>query len=288
MKARPFGSIMGALIVFFLATFATAQSNNQSQSTVEGPSADLIKSIRAVLYSIYSRDGAELRKWIIADPESDAVLPKKPLSPLELSELKREVEELEPHRVMPLLVDGELINVGAGSQYPVGAKTIYVTSFHGALWAIPVIFTKSGWKVDIRFWIAAAKKNSEREKPSDPEMIARQFLLYMMAKRPDKLSGLTASRIEPKKYTAANNLPPGDLDQLIELCFEMPLLRARSGESYRMPSGEIVRAGDEKDTVIVVGLYGVIELAFQLKYIGGKWKIVPQHYFEMLRALGAI
>jgi hypothetical protein len=55
-----------------------------------------------------------------------------------------------------------------------------------------------------------------------------------------------------------------------------------------MPSGEIVRAGADKDTLVLVGLLGTSEVAFQVRRIGESWKAVPQRYFEMLRRSGAI
>lgn len=72
------------------------------------------------------------------------------------------------------------------------------------------------------------------------------------------------------------------------LGIEMPVVRARPGEAFTMPNGEIVRADAQADTLVVVGMYGMVELAFQLKRIDGQWKVVPQRYFELLRATGAI
>lgn len=273
-----------ALTISFLSRPATAYPATQADSLPVG----LSKAARAVLYSIYTRDAGELSKWVIVDSDLEAIFPKKALTPNELKELESELATLSLRQVMPFSSDGHFIEPRRGFKLPIGAKTVYDTSFRGNLLAIPVVLGTSGWKVDIRFWIADAKRTVEHEKQGDPEVIARQFLLYTLGKRPDKLANLTAIKIDPEEYTSANNLPPGDLDQVISLCFEMPLIRARAGDRYRLPSGEIVRAGEEKDTIILVGLYGVIELAFQLKYVEGRWKIVPQHYYEMLRAMGAI
>ena len=47
-----------------------------------------------------------------------------------------------------------------------------------------------------------------------------------------------------------------------------------------MRSGEIVRAGAEKDTLVFVGLMGTVKVAFQVMQIGDSRKVVPQRYFH--------
>ena len=190
-------------------------------------------------------------------------------------------------QVSPFTVEAEEVTP-RGSRCPLGAKAIYVTQLRGSALAIPVVYTAAGWKVDVRFWLAAKKQAGAQERSSDPEMIARKFLFFLLAKKPEKLGELAAEKINGEDYTGANHLPPGDLDQILSLCLEMPIVRARVGESFRMPSGEIVRADKQPDTVVLVGLLGVAEVAFQLKLVGGEWKIVPRKYFEMLRGIGAI
>ncbi len=172
--------------------------------------------------------------------------------------------------------------------YPVCTKTTYMAGFRGSPVAIPVIYTESGWKVDVRFWVAMKRQADGRLKQSDPEVVAKTFLFFILAKQPQKLGALSASRINAEEYTKGNNLPGGDLDQVLSLCMEMAIVRARVGEVLVMPSGEIVRAEEQTDTLVLVGLLGTVEVAFQVKQVGGEWKVLPQKYFEMLRRAGAI
>ena len=188
----------------------------------------------------------------------------------------------------PFVADGMETGTVAGASYPVGTKTTYMTGFRDSPIAIPVVYTESGWKVDVRFWLAMKKQAEGTLKQSDPEAVAKAFLFFILARQPQKLGALSESRINAEEYTEANNLPGGDLDQILSLCMEMPIVRARAGESFRMPSGEIVRAGVQTDTLVLVGLLGTVEVAFQVKQVDGEWKVVPQKYFEMLRRAGAI
>jgi len=121
-----------------------------------------------------------------------------------------------------------------------------------------------------------------------PGTVARGFLFHVLAKKPDELKQFSTSPIDAQAYTAANDLPGGDLDQVLSLCMEMPIIRARAGEKVRLPSGHVVEGGGPADTLVLIGLMGPVEIPFKLVREGDAWKVVPQHYFEMLRARGAI
>jgi hypothetical protein len=248
----------------------------------------LERAIKGFLYALYSSDAVEYQKWILPEPGSNELIAAQRLAPTELEELRREVEGIQLRQTSPFVVDGKESSGAPDGRHPVGTKITYMTGFRGSAIAIPVVFAESGWKVDVRFWVAAKKQAEGGLKQTDPEATAKAFLYYLLAKRPEKLGGLSASRINAEEYTSANHLPGGDLDQVLSLCIEMPIVRARMGESFIMPSGEIVKAGNQTDTLVLVGLLGTVEVAFQVKQVGGEWKVVPQKYFEMLRRVGAI
>jgi hypothetical protein len=259
------------------------QSN---RSAVAGPQVE--RAIKEFLFATYSGNAVEYQKWIIPEPGSDELINRRNRSPEELKELRAEADSIQLRQVSPFIADGNPLSSSSPEDLPIGTKTTYVTSFRGTLIVIPVVHTKTGWKIDVRFWVASKKQGEGSLKPSDPEIVAKQFLFYILAKQPEKLQQLSASRINSEEYTSANNLPGGDLDQILSLCLEMAIVRAREGECFRMPSGEIVRAGADKDTLVLVGLLGTSEVAFQVRRIGESWKAVPQRYFEMLRRSGAI
>jgi len=252
------------------------------------PQSSINRTIKEFLFATYSGNTAEYQKWILPEAGSDELITKRDYSDQELKDLRAEADSVNPQQVSPFTLNGNSIGDVSGEGFPAGTKAIYLSSFRGTLLAIPVVCTNTGWKVDVRFWVAARKQSHGSLKETDPEVVAKQFLFYVLARKPEKLQQLSASKINPEDYTAANNLPGGDLDQILSLCIEMSIVRAREGEGFRMPSGEIVRAGADKDTLVLVGLLGMAEVAFQVKRIGNSWKVVPQHYFEMLRRSGSI
>jgi len=245
------------------------------------------------MYAIYSNDVAAYQKCIVPEPHSNDLLStNKRLDAGELKKLRAEVDEMQLRQVSPFTIDGQEVR----PKYPIGTKATYMSQFRGYLVVIPVVNTESGWKADIRFWLAEKRQAEEERRseeqaggpPNKPEIIAKGFLYCILAKKPEELGDISASPIHAEDYTSANDLPGGDLDQILSLCIEMPVVRARPGEAFRMPSGRIVRAGRQTDTLILVGMLGVAEVAFELKLINGKWKVVPERYFEMLRSTGAI
>jgi hypothetical protein len=290
MKLQRYSSV---LAVSCCAVWLAAQSkpalcgvfqsakDNAVQVTIE-------QSIKGFLYSLYAAESVEFHKWIIPEPGSDELVRTNRLTAPQLEELRRDVDSIQLRQVYPFVAEGNELRAVPASGFSIGTRTTYTTAFRGSAIAIPVVYTESGWRVDIRFWLAMKRQAEGALKQTDPEVVAKAFLYYILAKQPQKLQRLSASAIKAEEYTAANNLPGGDLDQILSLCIEMAIVRARVGETFRMPSGEIVRVGKQPDTLILVGMLGTAEVAFQLKQVGGEWKVVPQRYFEMLRRAGAI
>jgi len=250
---------------------------------------DIERAIRAFLIALYSGDAAEYQKWILPEPGSNDLLSSSKPAGSELENLRKEAESTSLQQVSAFVFEGNELTTTTGRRYPIGTKTTFMTGFRGTVVAIPMVYAETGWKVDVRFWVAM-KKQAEGAtfKQTDPEVVAKAFLYYLLARQPQKLKQLSAMEINADDYTKANNLPGGDLDQILSLCIEMPVVRAREGESFRMPSGEIVKAAKEGDTLVLVGLLGTAEVAFQVKKVGDQWKVIPQKYFEMLRRAGAI
>lgn len=263
-----------------------AGSFQSNRGTGVGSNVD--RTIKEFLFATYSGNVAEYQKWIIPEPGSDELIDRRNGSVEELKKLRAEADSIQLRQVSPFVSEGNQVSGSFSDDLPIGTKATYMTSFRGTLIVIPVVHTKTGWKVDVRFWVAAKKQSEGSLKQTDPEIVAKQFLFYILAKQPSKLQSLSTSKINPEEYTSANDLPGGDLDQILSLCLEMAIVRAREGECFRMPSGEIVRAGTDKDTLVLVGLLGMSEVAFQVKKIGDSWKVVPQRYFEMLRRIGSI
>lgn len=266
----------------FASSLSPQAGNSSHQPEIE-------RAIRAFLVALYSGDAAEYQKWILPEPGSNDLLSARRPTVSELDDLRKEAESNRPQQVSPFVFQGNELTIISGDRYPIGTKTTFMTGFRGTLVAVPMVYTESGWKVDVRFWVAIKKQaDGATFKQTDPEVVAKAFLYYLLARQPQKLKQLSAIEIDPEEYTKSNNLPGGDLDQILSLCIEMPVVRAREGESFKMPSGEIVKAAKETDSIVLVGMLGTAEVAFQVKKVGDQWKVIPQKYFEMLRRAGAI
>jgi len=210
----------------------------------------------------------------------------------QLEKLRKDINGLALRQTSPPSLDG--IPVPSSSEpFPTGAKTIYLTQFRGVVMAVPVQRSESGWKVDVRFWLAMRMQLEARPQMTDPEVVAKGFLFHVLAKKPEALNEFSAQSINGEDYTSANNLPPGDLDQILSLCVEMPIVRARPGERVVLPSGEVAVGSDapgssNDESLVLIGLMGSTEVPFLMRRVGGAWKVVPQKYFEMLRKDGSI
>ncbi len=150
-----------------------ARCSNRCQSTNNSAiPRGLEKSVRSVLYAIYSNDAETLRKWIVPESDSDDLLGLAHLTAQHLKELRQEVGAMQLSQVSPFTVDGREVTLGSKPAYPLGARTIFVTQLRGNALTIPVVYTGGGWKVDVRFWIAAKKQAAAAEQLPNPEMIA--------------------------------------------------------------------------------------------------------------------
>jgi hypothetical protein len=240
--------------------------------------------VRAFMFALYANDSVAFEKRIVPEPGSGVLIGRQKFTGAQLKALQEEVDAVPLDRVSPFTREGRpVVRQGQGS-YPDGSKTMYATEFRGVNLAIPVVRLGGEWKVDVRFWLQMRRQAESTSEESDPDVRAKEFLYYILSKDPDKLNEISARVIDGKQYTKANDLRPGDLDQILSLCVEMPVVRARTGEGFLMPSGEIVRAGTQSDTLVLVGLMATVEVPFVVTRVGTQWKVVPQKYFEMLRA----
>ena len=255
-----------------------------SQPTAVGETE---QAARDFLYHLYANDAAAVERSILPGDDSAALIGPQTFTQAELDKLKTYISRLPLHVGAPPSLDGKALP-SSGAPFPIGTKIVYLTQFRGVAFAVPLQRTENGWKVDLRFWLAMRKQRDVRPQKTDPEIAAKSFLCNLLAKEPDALNQFTSQRINGEEYTAANNLRPGDLDQILSLCVEMPIVRARAGERVALPSGEVIAADVESDSLVLIGLMGPVEVPFLLRRVDDVWKVVPQKYFEMLRQAGAI
>ena len=269
-----------ALLFAAFAALGCRTSRSAAQSSEQ--------AVRAAMYAMYANDSADFGRRIVPELRSAILLGRKHFSVDELRALRREVDALELHRDQPFTIGGRPVAGSDESRFPEGTKTVYRTSVRGTNVAIPVVRMGGEWKVDVRFWIEMARMRARKQDEASLDMRAKEFLFYVLSRQPSKLGKVSATPIEGSEYTKANDLPPGDLNHVLPLCLEMPVVRARPDEEFTMPSGRVVRGGAQGDTLLLVGLMGTTEVPFLVVRAPDSWRVVPQKYFEFLRAAKAL
>lgn len=250
-------------------------------------SDDPEQALRDFMYALYANDTIDYQRRIVPHPGSTDLIGPQTFTAEQLTKLRSQIADLALEQTSPFTLNGQPLGASTPS-FPLGAKTIYRTQFRGMMLVIPMLYTEEGWKADIRFWLAMMKQQEAEPKKSDPEMVAKGFLFHILAKEPEALNKFASSKIQAEQYTSGNDLPRGDLDQILSLCIEMPIVKAREGEGVLLPSGDFVSETGDPDSLVLIGLMGAVEVPFLLKRVNSEWKIVPQMYFEMLRKAGAL
>jgi hypothetical protein len=241
--------------------------------------------VRNFLRALFTSDAAALRTTTLPGTDIDALLGAPALSAEERAQLDADLGTLEPRWTGPFLVRGEPVEAANAL---VGARATFSTGVRGLWLGAPVVRTDAGWRVDADFFIEGRKSAQAPPERDDPRVVARAFLGMTLANELDQLDEVSARHVEPAEVGSPNGLPGGDLDQIISLAMEMPVVPARAGTAYKLPSGELVAAGSDPKRVLYVGLMGPVEVPFVLVQVGGAWKVEPQNYFAWMRARGAI
>lgn len=250
-------------------------------------STDPREAARVFLYALYANDSAAFRRAIVPEPGSEVMLGADRISPAGLTRLRAEVAAVRLSTGAPLAYEGAPARPNADGTYPIGTRGTLVTGFRGTPMVVPVVRTDDGWKVDVRFWLAMIREARSQPDESSPELRAKAFLCYSLANQPEELAPLSATPIDARALMKGYDLRAGDLDQVLSLCGEMPVVRARPGETVRV-GASLVTARDGGDTLVLIGLMGQVEVPFLLRRVSGEWKVAPQPYFQMLRAAKAI
>lgn len=253
----------------------------------QGAAEDSEQAVRDFLYALYANDAAAFHERIIPEAGSGVLLGAQTFTRDQLDSLRKDISRLELRRASPPTLDGTPLP-DSSRAFPGRTKMVYFTQFRGVVMAVPLQRVDDAWKVDVRYWLAMRKQIGVRLQRTDPEYVAKGFLFHVLAKKPEALSEFAAGAIRGEDYTSANNLPPGDLDQILSLCVEMPVVRARTGERVVLPSGETAVGSDTGESLVLIGLMGGTEIPFLLRRVDGLWKVVPQKYFELLRHAGGI
>lgn len=149
--------------------------------------------------------------------------------------------------------------------------TVY---FRGSLHLLIATPTPDGtFRLDLRWWIAAAQPRSEREET------ARAYYYYLLT---SNLEGLQALSIDTRglEMLCERQSPSGEHGQLEHVAQTMALVELAPGDSYPTPRG--VEKVDERHAkaglTVLLGLTPEGLMPFVMKQIDGKWKCSPANY----------
>ncbi len=242
--------------------------------------------LRDFLSALYTNDRPAYLKTVYDPVGAESLLGPQQPSPEQVEALKQEAAGAQLRQSTAFTFEGKPM---PSAPYPTGTKATYMTAFHGANLAIPVILAADGWRVDVRFWLEMRRMQKEENvTEADPRIIAKKFVCYELANKLDKVNSVSLTPVTGDEVGVPNGLPGGDLDQVLSLCIEMPVVRARNGESFASPSGQRVTQGARAGDEVYVALMGPVELPIVLRRQGAGWKVVPENYFRLLRTASAL
>ena len=265
-----------AICLALLATLSAGSSSALVSQGADEPEA----VIRQLFLAIYSNDAATYNRITTEHPQRGLLTTGGSVNSAALRRLEEDPEGLQVREMRPVLHQGKPVE--SAGKAPVGATGLYMAAHQGGPMVVPVVRRADGWKVDVRWWIAAAEMARSNVTP-DPAHVAVRSLLSAM---------LRLDRSRAARYiTRAENLdalfagaprqrePSGVLDAAVE---EMPLVEIASGEFQPMPTGRIVEGGSTADRKVLVGMFGPIGMAFVVHRSGNVWRVDVEPYFLLM------
>jgi hypothetical protein len=166
--------------------------------------------------------------------------------------------------------------------YPVGTTGLYVAAFGGQPIVMRLVRTADGWRADPRWWIAMTDlMKGVESKPGTADYAVRALSAAMIRlDRREAAKYVTAGADMEMLFAGAprQREPSGVLDALV---MEMPLIKLGPGEFVRTPTNKIVEGTNAADQVVLLGLFGVVEVPYVVRRVGGEWRVQPEPYFVL-------
>jgi hypothetical protein len=242
---------------------------------------DPVPVIRALVLAMYSGDVASFEKLTMPHPQRSRLTAGARSSPDKLKQLKDYPEGLQVRKTRPLLAQGKPVEPGADGRLPLGTTGVYVVAHGSGPMTLRVVKQNDGWKIDLRWWIAMTE--AAREPPPDsPDRAIRTLLMAMLENDRERAATfITDRRTLDYLFLGAprQREPSGVLEANV---IEMPLVEAGVGDFFALANDRLVEGGSTADRKLIVGLFGPVEIPFEVRRVGGEWKIVAEPYFAYM------
>lgn len=228
------------------------------------------------LLTLYSNDAAGNERTRIPGTEGASPVGQAVLSGEELARVRQEVSGLSLGLVEPFRLHGRIVTPDSKGECPVGTSVSFTTQSRGVIIVIPVVKMASGWKVDVRFWVALGKESKE----DDPEAVTRKFLHCLISREENDLKELVVQGSDLRSIISGK--APFE-DQYYALAMEMPVVESMEGEGMLLADGTAVAVQQSTpQSKWLTGLYGYHKLVFALRLEKGKWRVVPRDYLSVI------
>lgn len=173
----------------------------------------------------------------------------------------------------------ENIQMHLVSELP-GGRVIVHTYFRGMVMPVAVVSTPAGWRVDVRWWLAA------KGEPSEAFVTARMFMYAVISADLGALTEL--AQPNPALEVLIGTPPPaGEMGQYQHVCEEMPVIELAPGEHYMKPDGSLgtvsveqCGGSGEDERKVILGQFSGNEIPFFMRRMGGRWRVDPVWMIE--------
>jgi len=239
--------------------------------------------IRGLVMAMVGADAAAFEKLTLPDPRRSVLVSGGGRGNQDrLRQLREDPGLVQIKQKRPFESKGVELKPDPKGAYPVGTTGLYVVAFGGEPIVMRLVRTADGWKADPRWWIAMTDlMKGVESKPGTPDFAVRALSAAMIRlDRREAAKYVTAGANMDQLFAGAprQREPSGVLDALV---MEMPLVKLGPGEFVRTPTGKLVEGTTAEDQIVLLGLFGVVEVPYVLRRAGNEWRVQPEPYFVL-------
>ncbi len=218
---------------------------------------DIAAVIKACLLAIFRGDLAALQRVSLPHPDLAQIVAGRTPPP----GIEDEVENVQLH----LMNDGQ-------------QRAIVHTYFRSMIMPTALARTPDGWRVDMRYFLAAGG-------PPTPAMQAARMFMYAVVTADLELLVQVAQPHADLGQLIGPRPPSGEFGQLQHVCEEMPVIELRAGETFDSlgDSRTVSEAETTGDRRVVMGIFSGAEVPFLARQAGDRWVIDPGFMIEMMK-----